>query len=119
MDTQMEDHFDQKRSPQRNRPKQLQTHNVPTDDVKPTTAQIKEEICYLLISRGIFTDEQKECCKRIRRTGKLLYIDQHILNESKTRWKKTYMSWIDYKNTYDMASQRRILHCLKMYKITD
>ena len=29
------------------------------------------------------------------------------------------MTWIDYKNAYDMVPQNWILHCLKMYKIHD
>ena len=31
-----------------------------------------------------------------------LYIDQHILNESKTRRKNQAMAWIDYQKAYDM-----------------
>ena len=48
----------------------------------------------------------------------LLYIDQHILNESKTRQENQAMAWIDYKKAYDMVPQTWILHCLKMYKIS-
>ena len=33
----------------------------------------------------------------------LLYIDQQILNESKTRRKNLAMAWIDYKKAYDMV----------------
>ena len=28
------------------------------------------------------------------------------------------MAWIDYKKAYDLVPQSRILHCLKMYKIS-
>ena len=45
-------------------------------------------------------------------------LDQHILNESKTRQKNLAMAWIDYKKAYDMLPQSWILHCLKMYKIS-
>ena len=41
-----------------------------------------------LQSTTIFPEEQKRCHKGIRGTGELLYIDQHIVNESKTRRKK-------------------------------
>ncbi len=34
MDDQMKDHIDPKGPKQRNRPKQLQTHNLPTEDVE-------------------------------------------------------------------------------------
>ena len=61
------------------------------------TVQIREEIYYSLTSRGLFPDEQKWCCKGSRGTAELLYIGQHILNESKTRRKNLAMAWIDYK----------------------
>ena len=53
---------------------------------KILTAQIRD-IYYSLVSRGIFLDEQKGCRKRTRDTVVLLYIDQNIPNESKTRRK--------------------------------
>ena len=58
---------------------ELQTHNVDTDDMENT------EIYDLLISCGLFLDEQKVCGKWTRSRGELLYIDQHILNERSTR----------------------------------
>ncbi len=45
----------------------------------------------------VFPEEQKGCRKVSRGTAELLYIDQHILNESKNRRKKLAMAWIDYK----------------------
>ena len=56
---------------------------------KILTAQIREEIYYSLISRGWFPDEQKGCRKGPRGTAELLYIDQHILNESKKQTEKS------------------------------
>ena len=85
---------------------------------KVLTVQIREKIYYSLRSRGLFPDEQKGCCKGSRDTAELLYIDQHILNENKTRRKNLAMAWIDYKKAYDMLPQSWILHCLKMYKIS-
>ena len=84
---------------------------------KILTAQIKEKIYYSLRSRGLFPDEQKGCCKGSRGTAELLFIDQHILNESKTRRKNLAIALIDNKKAYDMVPQSWILHCLKMYKI--
>ena len=52
------------------------------------TAQIRE-IYNSLISHELFPKEHKGCRKGTRRTGELLYIDQYILNESKTRRKKS------------------------------
>ena len=71
---------------------------------KIITAQIREKI-YSLTSRGLFPDEQKGCRKGFRDTAELLYIDQHILNESKTRRKNLTMAWIDNKKAYDMVPQ--------------
>ena len=54
---------------------------------KILTLQIREEINYSLTSHGLFPDEQKGCSKGSRSTAELLYIDQHILNEIKSRQK--------------------------------
>ena len=64
---------------------------------KILTAQIKEEIYDSITSRVFFLEEQKVCHKGSRGTGELFYIDQHILNESKTRRKNLAMAWIDNK----------------------
>ena len=55
---------------------------------KILTAQIRENIYYSLTSSGLFPDEQKGS----RGTAKLLNIDHHILNESKTRRKNLAMA---------------------------
>ena len=51
-------------------------------------AQIREEIYYSLINRGLFLEEQKGCRKGTSGTGELRCIDQHIFKEGKTRHKK-------------------------------
>ena len=86
--------------------------------LKRLTAQIREEIYYSLISRGLFPNEQKGCRKGPRGTAELLYIDQPILNKSKNRWKNLAMTWIDYKKAYDIVPQSWIISYLKMYKIS-
>ena len=80
---------------------------------KILTAQIREEICYSLTSRGLFPDEQKGCRKGSRGTAELLYTDQHTLNESKNT-ENLAMAWIDHKKAYDMVPQSWIINCLKM-----
>ena len=85
---------------------------------KILTAQIREKNYYSLTSRSLFPDEQKGYCKRSRGTVELFYIDQHILNENKTRRKNLAMTWIDYKKAYDMVPHNWIISCLKMYKIS-
>ena len=86
---------------------------------KILTAQIREEIYDSLTSRGLFVEEQNGRRKGSRGTRELLYIDQYILNERKTKRKNLAMSWIDYKKAYDMVPQNWIINCLKMYKISD
>ena len=70
---------------------------------KILTAQMREEIYFLLTSRGLFTEEQKKCYKGSRDTGELLYFDQHIFNESKKRRKNLVMARIDNKRASDMV----------------
>ena len=83
---------------------------------KILTAQIREEIYFSLTSHGLLTKEQKGYRKGPRGTGELLYIDQHILNESKTRQKNLAMAWIDNKMPFDMVPQSWIINCLKCMK---
>ena len=52
---------------------------------KILTAQIREKIYFSLTSRGLFPDQQKGCRKGSRGIAELLYIDQHIVNEIKSR----------------------------------
>ena len=93
-------------------------HNMHTPMMwKILTAQIREDIYFSLTSRGLFPEEQKGCCKRSRGTVELLYIDQHILNESKTRQKNLARAGVDYKKAYDMVLQSWIINskCTKYH----
>ena len=66
----------------------------------------------------VVPEEQKGYRERSRGTAELLYIDQHVLNEGKTRRKNVAMAWIDYKKKiYDMVLQTWIINFLKMHKI--
>ena len=67
----------------------------------------------------MFPDEQKGCSKGPGGTAELFYIDQYILNESKTTRKNLAMAWIDYKKAYEMVPLSWIINSLKMYKISD
>ena len=82
-------------------------------------AQIREEFYYSLTSHGLSSEKQKGCRKGSNDTTDLLYIDQHIPNESNTGRKNLAMAWIDKKNkkTYDMISQSWIINYLKMCKM--
>ena len=104
LDDQRKDHTNPKGPKQRNcSKKNYRPITCLTMMWKILTAQIREVIYYSLTSRGVFPAEQKGCCKGSRGTAELLYIDQHILNESKNRRKNLAMAWIDYKKAYDMV----------------
>ena len=85
MDYQRKDHIYPVRPPTKELSKQLQTHDVPTDDEENTNGTNKGGD--LVISLGLFPEDQKGCSKWTRGTEELMYIDQYILNESKTRQK--------------------------------
>ena len=82
---------------------------------KILTAQIRKGIYNSLTRRRLFPKEQKGRRKGSRGTGELLHIDQHILNESKTRRKRVRPD----KKAYDIVLQCWIINCLTMYKISD
>ena len=58
--------------------------------------------------------KSKGCWRGTRGTDD---INQHILNETKTRRKNVAMVWIDYKKANEMILQTWITECQKMYKI--
>ena len=57
MDDQRKDYINPKRPKQRNCSNQLQTDNLPTNDVENTNSINKGKIYYSLTSRRLFTDE--------------------------------------------------------------
>ena len=78
---------------------------------KILTSQISEEIYDSLTSHRLVPKEQKGCHNGSRATGELLYIDQHIVNERKTKRKNLSL--------FVVNPQSLIINCLKMYKISD
>ena len=87
--------------------------------LKILTAQIREEIYHSLTSHALFPDEQKGYCKGSRGTSELHYIDQDILDESKTRRKNLAIALNNFKKAYDMVPHSWIINSVKMYKISD
>ena len=69
----------------------------------------------IIISQGLFCEEQKRCHRETRGRGDLLYIDKHILNDSKTKRKNVALARINCKKAYYIVPQ----NCLKIYNITD
>ena len=43
----------------------------------------------------------------------LMFIDKMIMREVKMRKRNLSMTWIDYKNAYDMAPHSWIIDCLE------
>ena len=82
---------------------------------KILTAQVREEIYYLLIICGLFLEEQKRCHKGTRRTGYLLTHPQGEQNAMKN----VGMMCINYKKANNMVPQSWMINCLKMYKISN
>ena len=64
---------------------------------KTLMAQKREEIYNSLINHGLFPKKQKGYCKWTRGIEELLYVDQHILNKSKTRGKKKSIYSMDWQ----------------------
>ena len=118
MDDQRKDHIDPKGTKQWNRPKQLQTHNFPANDVENINSTNKGRDSLLANKPRFIHWPTERMLQRSRGTGELLYIDQQILSESKTKRKDLAMAWIDYKTAYDMVSHSWIINSLQMYKIS-
>ena len=89
MDDHRKDHIDPKGSKKRNHSKQLQAHNLPTNDVENINNTNKARDLQLADEPNIVPWGTEGYRKRFIGTAELLYRDQHILNESKTRRKKT------------------------------
>ena len=109
---------DQRKDLQKGTAKQLQSHNVPTDDVKNTYGT-REEIYYSLkklrtVHRS--TERMLQGTKRNRRsTIHWLTHPQGEQNETEN----VAMAWIGYKLAYDMVLRSSIIDCLKICKIFD
>ena len=66
------------------------------------TAQIWEEIDYSLVCVRLFPKEENEHHIRSQRKC-LLYIDQCILKESKSKRNMITMAWIDCNKIYELG----------------
>ena len=67
MDDERKDHFDSETPPQRNHPKQLQTHNVPNYDVENTNGTNKERDLPLANKPWIVPRVTQRMLQRIQR----------------------------------------------------
>ena len=86
---------------------------------KILTAQIWGEIYYLLIRHGLFSEEQKRCCKGKQEQEIYYTLINTSSRRSKQDEKMLAIAWIDYKKAYNMVLQSWMIHCFKMYKISN
>ena len=70
------------------------------------TEQVKENLKESLIRCGLLSRKRKE----VTSGPELLYIDQHILKERKTKRKSLSMMWCDYKKAYDIVPESWIIY---------
>ena len=119
VDDQRKDHIDPEEPLKGNNPNNYRPITCLPMMWKISAAQIRKEIYNSRTSCGLFPEEEKGYQNGSRGSRELLYIDQHILNKRKTKWKNLVMTWIVYKTSYDIVSQCWIINCLKMYKISD
>ena len=95
---------DPERPLQRNHPQKLFTDNVSANKVENSNCPDKRGIIYYsLVCYGQFPEEQKGCHRGTRGIDDLLYIDQHIIKEAKTKQKNIARSWIDDKKAYKIV----------------
>ena len=71
-------------------------------------AQIRE-IYYSSIGRGLLPEEKKVCRKETIGSGELLYLDQHIIKDNKTRRKNVAMARMGNKKAYNIVPQGWII----------
>ena len=83
---------------------------MPTDEVENSNSTIKGRDSRFTKKPQMLPWEAERVPQRSRGKAELLYLDQNILNGSKTRRKNLAMAWIDYK--------KGIVNYLKMYKIS-
>ena len=101
-DDQRKDYINPKGLKERNCLKQLQTDNLPTNDVENINSTNKWRDLLLTIKPQIVPWRTESLVQKI--------IDQHIVNESKTRRKNLAMAWIDHKKAYDIFPQSLIIY---------
>ena len=118
LDDQRKDHIDLKGPKQRKCSKQLQIHNLSTDDVENINSTNKRRNLLLANKPQIIPWGTERMPQRIQNH---ISITLHKLTHS--RWEEDQtenlaMAWIDYKKAYDMVPQSWIINCPKTYNIS-
>ena len=106
IDDQRKNHPDPKRPQKRSCPNNFRPITFLSMMWKVLTALIREWIYYSQIFRKLFSKEQKRCWRGTKGKEDLLYIDQHILKESKLRRKNIAIAEIDKKKNIRYGSTK-------------
>ena len=118
MDNQRKDHINTKGLKQRNRPKQLQTHNLPTNDVENINSTNKGRDL-LLANKPWFVPWWTEwMLQRIQRHSRIT-----LHRSTHSKWEQDQMEKPSYgldsiQKAYDVLPHSWIINSLKMYKIS-
>ena len=83
------------------------------------TGVISDQIYAHLDEEKLLPEEQKGYRKGFTGTSDLLYIDQAVIKEVKSRTKNLAMAWIDYKKAYDMVPHLWIIECLDLFGVAE
>ena len=111
MDGQRKDHIDSKGPMQRNRLKQLQTHNLSTDDVENINSTNKGRDLLLSKKPRIFPYGTERMLQKIQRDSKVtLYRPAHPKREQDQTKKYLAIAWIDYKTQKPYQRNKKGLH---------
>ena len=105
MDDQRKNHIDPKGPKQRNRPKQLQTHNLPTDDVENINSTNKERDLLLANKPRIVPWGTDRMPQRIQRHSRVtLHRSAHLKREQDHTEKSSYgLDWLQKGIWYGSA----------------
>ena len=119
LDDQRKDYIDPKGPKQRNCSKQLQTDNLPTNDVENSNSTNKRKDLLLAYKPRIVSWRAERMPQRIQRHSRItLHRSTHPKREQDKTEKSSYgLDWLQ-KGIY-MVPQSWIINCLKMYKISD
>ena len=115
MDDQRKCHIDPKGPKQRHCSKQLQTYNLPTDDIENINCRNKGGVLLLANKLRTVLWGAERILQKIQKYSR---VTLHRSTHPKTRRKNLAMTWIDSKKVHDRVSQSWIINCFKMYKIS-
>ena len=110
MDDQRKDHIDQEGPRQEMRPKQLQTHNLPTDDAENINSTNSGRYLILAYKPQIVPWGTERVRQRIKRHSRIT-LRRSVHRKREQGQTEKSMAWIDYKKAYNIVPQSWITNC--------